>query len=102
VKTKLAAAVNAVLEPMRERGAAVMSAAERIREIAVEDRARARGMAQQTMERVRDAVRLDTDAWENHEGPFGVPPRSTRSALVWCLMNHTSTESGNQPRVALT
>ena len=58
VKTKLAAAINAVLEPMRERRRAVMSRPERIREIAVEGSRKARGIAQQTMERVRDAVRL--------------------------------------------
>jgi hypothetical protein len=35
-----------------------MSRPERIREIAVEGSRRARGIAQQTMERVRDAVKL--------------------------------------------
>ncbi len=58
VKTKLANALNAALEPMRERRRAVMSTPDRIREIAVEGSRKARGIAQQTMERVRDAVKL--------------------------------------------
>jgi len=58
VKTKLAAAMNATLEPMRERRRAVLSKPDRIREIAVEGSRRARLVAQTTMERVRDAVKL--------------------------------------------
>ena len=58
VKTKLANAMNAMLEPMRERRREVMSKPDRIREIAVEGSRRARAIAQQTMERVRDAVKL--------------------------------------------
>ncbi len=58
VKTKLAAAVNAMLEPMRERRRAVMARPDRIREIAVEGSRKARVIAQATMERVRDAVKL--------------------------------------------
>jgi tryptophanyl-tRNA synthetase len=58
VKTKLAAAMNATLEPMRERRQAVLSKPDRIREIAVEGSRRARLVAQATMERVRDAVKL--------------------------------------------
>ena len=58
VKTKLAAAMNAVLEPMRERRREVMARPERIREIAVEGSRTARVIAQRTMERVRDAVKL--------------------------------------------
>jgi tryptophanyl-tRNA synthetase len=58
VKTKLANAMNAMLEPMRERRRDVMRKPDRIREIAVEGSRRARGIAQQTMERVRDAVKL--------------------------------------------
>ena len=57
VKTKLATAMNAMLEPMRERRRAVLGKPERIREIAVEGSRRARVIAQATMERVRDAVR---------------------------------------------
>src|ERR1051325_12012394 len=57
VKTKLARAMNAMLEPMRERRRQVMSTPDRIREIAVEGSRKARGIAQQTMERVRDAVK---------------------------------------------
>jgi tryptophanyl-tRNA synthetase len=58
VKTKLAAAMNAMLEPMRERRREVMARSERLREIAVEGSRRARTIARATMERVRDAVRL--------------------------------------------
>ena len=58
VKTKLAAAMNATLEPMRERRRAVLSQPDRIREIAVEGSRKARLVAQTTMERVRDAVKL--------------------------------------------
>ena len=58
VKTKLARAVNAVLEPLRDRRRDVMARPERIREIVVEGSRRARIIAQATMERVRDAVKL--------------------------------------------
>jgi tryptophanyl-tRNA synthetase len=58
VKTKLARALNATLEPMRERRRQVMARPERIREILVEGSRKARVVAQATMERVRDAVRL--------------------------------------------
>src|SRR4026207_2239782 len=58
VKTKLARAMNAVLEPMRERRRAVLSRPDRIREIAVEGSRKARLVGQTTMERVRDAVKL--------------------------------------------
>jgi len=59
VKTKLAAAINAVLEPMRERRREVLARPDRVREIAVEGSRRARVVAQETMARVRSAVRLD-------------------------------------------
>jgi tryptophanyl-tRNA synthetase len=58
VKTKLAAAVNGVLEPMRERRREIMSKPDRIREIALDGSRKARSIAQHTMERVRDAVKL--------------------------------------------
>jgi tryptophanyl-tRNA synthetase len=58
VKTKLAAAMNAMLEPMRERRRQVTAQPERLREIAVEGSRRARATARATMERVRDAVKL--------------------------------------------
>ena len=58
VKAKLAAALNTALEPMRERRRDIMSRPERLREIAIEGSRKARGIAQQTMERVRDAVKL--------------------------------------------
>ena len=58
VKTKLAAALNATLEPLRERRAAVLSKPGRVREILVEGSRKARERAMATMERVRAAVRL--------------------------------------------
>jgi tryptophanyl-tRNA synthetase len=58
VKTKLARAMNATLAPMRERRREVMARPERIREILVEGSKKARGIAHETMERVRDAVKL--------------------------------------------
>jgi tryptophanyl-tRNA synthetase len=58
VKTKLAAAINALLDPIRERRAAALSRPGYIRDVLFEGSARARGMAEQTMEQVREAVRL--------------------------------------------
>jgi tryptophanyl-tRNA synthetase len=58
VKTKLARAINAVLEPMRERRRAVLAKPGYVRDIAVEGSRKARTIAQATMERVRDAVKL--------------------------------------------
>jgi tryptophanyl-tRNA synthetase len=58
VKTKLARAMNATLAPMRERRGEVMARPERVREILVEGSRKARGIAHETMERVRDAVKL--------------------------------------------
>ena len=58
VKTKLARAINAALEPMRERRRDVLARPDRIREIAVEGSRKARAMAQATMDRVREAVKL--------------------------------------------
>jgi tryptophanyl-tRNA synthetase len=56
VKTKLAAAMNAALEPMRERRRAI--GIDQVRDIAVEGSKKARAIAKDTMERVRDAVKL--------------------------------------------
>ena len=58
VKTKLARALNAMLDPMRERRRAIAANPGRIREIAIEGSRTARTVAQATMERVRDAVKL--------------------------------------------
>jgi tryptophanyl-tRNA synthetase len=58
VKTKLARAINAALEPMRERRRAVLAKPDYVREIAIEGSRKARIIAQATMERVRDAVKL--------------------------------------------
>jgi tryptophanyl-tRNA synthetase len=58
VKTKLAKAVNDVLEPLRERRREVLSTPGQIRDIVHEGSRKARTIAQATMERVRDAVKL--------------------------------------------
>ncbi|MCY4029085.1 MAG: tryptophan--tRNA ligase [Acidobacteria bacterium] len=61
VKRKLARAVNAVLDPIRERRAAALSRPGRIREILHEGSARARAIARERMARVREAVRVKYD-----------------------------------------
>jgi tryptophanyl-tRNA synthetase len=58
VKQKLVAALGRVLEPMRERRAEVLAKPGRVRDILFEGSARARVVARETMERVRDAVRV--------------------------------------------
>jgi tryptophanyl-tRNA synthetase len=58
VKTKLARALNAYLDPIRERRAAALAKPERLREILFEGSKRARRVAVETMGRVRDAVKL--------------------------------------------
>jgi tryptophanyl-tRNA synthetase len=58
VKSKLAAALNAALEPIRARRQDVLARPNHIREILVEGSRRARVIAQATMERVRDAMKL--------------------------------------------
>jgi tryptophanyl-tRNA synthetase len=58
VKTKLAAALNASLEPLRERRRQVMAKPDAVREILIEGSKKARVLAQSTIERVRDAVKL--------------------------------------------
>lgn len=58
VKMKLARALNAHLEPMRARRADLAVRPERLREILHEGSKKARGIAMETMERVRAAVKL--------------------------------------------
>src|SRR6476620_2745148 len=58
VKTKLAKALNAHLEPMRGRRADVLKKPSSIREILEAGSKKARGIAHETMERVRTAVKL--------------------------------------------
>ena len=58
VKTKLAKALNAHLEPIRARRAAVMAKPGAVRDILHEGSKKARVVAGQTMERVREAVKL--------------------------------------------
>jgi tryptophanyl-tRNA synthetase len=58
VKTKLAAAINRVLDPMRERRAALLARPGELRERLVEGSRRAQAVARETMARVRAAVGL--------------------------------------------
>jgi tryptophanyl-tRNA synthetase len=58
VKTRLAAAVNSMLEPMRERRAAVLARPGYLRDVLFEGSAKARRHAAETMGRVRDAMKL--------------------------------------------
>jgi len=58
VKTKLAKALNAHLEPIRARRAEVLAKPGYIHEILHEGSKKARKIAHETMERVRDAVKL--------------------------------------------
>jgi tryptophanyl-tRNA synthetase len=58
VKTKLAAAINAMLDPIRERRAHALARPGYLREVLIEGSRTAQRVAQQTMEHVRTAVRL--------------------------------------------
>jgi tryptophanyl-tRNA synthetase len=58
VKTKLAAAVNTMLEPIRDRREAALARPGYIRDVMVEGSRKARAVAQETIERVRAAVKL--------------------------------------------
>ncbi len=58
VKTKLAAAINAVLEPIRSRREAALARPGYVRDVLEAGSARAREVARETMDRVRQAVNL--------------------------------------------
>jgi len=58
VKTKLAAALNAHLDPIRERRAAVLARPGYVRDVLVDGSKRARAKAIETLDRVRDAMKL--------------------------------------------
>jgi tryptophanyl-tRNA synthetase len=58
VKVKLSAAINRVLDPIRERRAAALARPNYLRDVMVEGSRKARVIACETMERVRAAVRL--------------------------------------------
>ena len=58
VKTKLATAINAMLEPIRTRRETALARPGYLRDVLVEGSRRARAIAEETMERVRDAVKL--------------------------------------------
>jgi len=58
VKTKLAKAINAYLDPIRERRAAALARPGYLQDVMFEGSKRARTVAVETMARVRDAVKL--------------------------------------------
>ena len=58
MKTKLAHALNARLDPIRERRAAVLAKPDRLREVLFEGSKNARVVAGETMKRVRDAMKI--------------------------------------------
>ncbi len=58
VKQKLARALNAALDPLRERRAEVLARPGQVREILLDGSLRARRIAQETMKEVREAVGL--------------------------------------------
>jgi tryptophanyl-tRNA synthetase len=58
VKTKLASAINAMLEPIRGRRRAALTREGYLRELLIEGSRNAQREARQTMERVREAVKL--------------------------------------------
>ncbi len=58
VKTKLAAAVNAMLDPIRERRAVALARPGYLKDVLVEGSRKARAVAAETMTRVREAVKL--------------------------------------------
>ena len=58
VKTKLANALNAYLDPIRERRAAVLARPDHLKDVLFEGSKRARAIAAETMVRVRDAVKI--------------------------------------------
>jgi tryptophanyl-tRNA synthetase len=58
VKTKLAAALNAHLDPIRERRAAALARPDYLKDVMFEGSRRARTVAQETMARTRDAMKI--------------------------------------------
>ena len=62
VKTKLAKALNAHLEPMRARRADALKDSSTLKDILIDGSKKARGIARETMERVRSAVKLNYGA----------------------------------------
>ena len=58
VKNKLASAINLMLEPIREKRRELIAKPGQLTEIAVEGSRKARQVAKETIERVRDAMRL--------------------------------------------
>lgn len=58
VKTKLASAINAMLDPIRERRHAALARPDYLHDVMIDGSRKARIVASETMERVRAAVRL--------------------------------------------
>jgi tryptophanyl-tRNA synthetase len=61
VKTKLASAINAMLEPIRARRQAALARPDYLHDVLVDGSRRARAVAAETMARVRAAVNLEYD-----------------------------------------
>ena len=59
VKTKLAKALNTHLDPMRVRRADLLAKPSALKDILIDGSRKARGIAEETMDRVRKAVKLD-------------------------------------------
>jgi len=58
VKTKLANALNAHLEPIRARRSAILAKPDQLKEILFDGSKRARTIAAETMQRVREAMKI--------------------------------------------
>ena len=82
VKTKLAKAVNAVLAPLRERRREMLASPVRSARSCIEGSRKARAIAQATMERVRDAVKLRYSSRDRkHELDFESSPDAYKVKL---------------------
>jgi tryptophanyl-tRNA synthetase len=75
VKQKLARAMNAIMDPLRQRRADVAGRPGRVREIVLDGSAKARRIAKETMARVREAVHLSYSASADGRAS-GVPLRA--------------------------
>ena len=85
VKTKLANALNAHLDPIRERRAAVLAKPNQLKDILFEGSKRARAVAIETMERVRSAVKIRLlKSIEAEITASAIERRKTRSSKIGC------------------
>ena len=75
VKMKLAAAINAMLEPIRARRAEVLKRPGHLRDVVIEGSRKARGLAEETMARVRAAMSLKYCRSNDPDHRFRIDPR---------------------------